>query len=165
MPRDWFHAKRFGHLTLAVLAGLAFFGPTLAALAVSRPAVAIAMKPPHAVMAIHPFRDLSAETCVDSSPAHQGPIEKTGPGVGNAGLAAWMNQAAFGCLRPGTDDHFILTVSLDENEEIRDVATDQPTGSVAASCAMAAVRRPQWWVGRGPVRLSIGYFMGQPRHP
>jgi len=164
MPRVRFHLKRLGQFLLMGLGGIALVGPTVVAFARQPPAVATAMKRPYAVMRVHPFEDLRVGLCMDDPPVHRGPIERTGPGIDKA--VGWaMDRAAFSCLRRGTDDHFVLTVSLDSKSAINSIETDGDPGSALARCAASAVYNYDSPTARGPGRMRIGYFMGRDLRP
>jgi hypothetical protein len=154
--------KRFGQLALAMVGGVALVGPALAVFAVSKPAVALAMKPPHAVIAVQPFLDIGGHGCMgDDPPLHKGPIEPAG-GLFVPSLQSWMDLAALRCLRPGTDDNVVLTVSIDAKGRIDGVETDDDSAPALTTCLESALRggreKP---LREGPARLKIGYFMGR----
>ena len=154
--------RRIRLSALALIAGTVLFGPTWAAFALSKPSIALAMKPPQAVIAVHPFLDLGALSCFGDPPVHQGPIEWTGRHL-DGSMAVRMDEAAFHCLRPGTDDHFVLTVLVDARGKISEVEVDHDPESDRSACAASAVRRSAWATRPRPGRTTIGYFMASYR--
>jgi len=154
--------KRLGHLGLALLGGAALLGPTVAAFAASRPAIAAAMKPPHAVIHVHAFENLGNRTCMPDPPVHRAYFERSGRGI-DWGVEFAMEDAAFRCLRSGTNDHIVLRVSIDARGRLARVQTDAASDSRLAACAEHWIRRQAQTGETGPGQLTIGYFMGSNR--
>ena len=149
-------------LTLSLLAGAVFLGPTIAAFATSRPAVAVAMKPPIAVIQVHPFLDLSYGSCIANLPMHIGPTHRTEVLFYEESLRERMNQAAEECARPSSG-YLVLSVSVDKTARITDVTADAGADEDLAGCATTFMRRSRGLETRGPGTLQIGYFMGHER--
>lgn len=76
-------------------------------------------------------------------------------------LESRTREAASRCLRPGTDDHFVLTRSVDAKGEIASVELDDDSDPHLAACVKSAVRRSIEPIEPGPARIKVGYFMGR----
>ncbi len=90
-------------------------------------------------------------------PLRKGPVMRTGRLFEQA--FEWrMDLAAERCLKPGTDDHFVLTVSLGEKGNIEAVETEDP-GSSLAFCAESVLFGGAKPFGWGPGRMQIAYYL------
>ncbi len=149
-------------MTLPLLVAAALFGPSIAAFATSRPAVAVAMKPPIAVIQVHPFLNLADGSCFPDPPLHIGPIHRTEVLFYEESLLTRMNEAAEQCAGLSSG-YLVLSVSVDKAARITEVTADAGTDEELASCATMAMRRSRGLETRGPGTLEIGYFMGRDR--
>jgi hypothetical protein len=150
----------WGRMTLPLLIAAAFFGPSIAAFATSRPAVAVAMRPPIAVIQVHPFLNLTYGSCFPYPPLHIGPIHRTEVLFYEESLLVRMNQAAEQSAGPSSG-YLVLSVTVDKTARITDVTADAGPDEELASCATTAMRRSRGLETRGPGTLEIGYFMGR----
>lgn len=152
----------WGRMTLPVLIAAAFFGPSIAAFATSRPAVAlgVAAPPRVPVIAVHPFLSVDYGSCTRESLLHVGPTHQTSSLSDEASLRARMNDAAAECVGPSSG-YLILSVTIDKTSRITDVTADAGGDQPLARCATAFIQRSRGLETRGPGTLQIGYFMGQ----
>jgi hypothetical protein len=152
----------WGRMTLPLLVAAAFFGPSIAAFATSRPVVAVGMAPPPPipVIAVHPFSGLAYASCASDSLVHVGPTHQTNPLFYEASLRARMNDAAAECVGPSSG-YLVLSVAVDEAARITSVSADAGADSAVASCARTFMRRSRGLETRGPGTLEIGYFTGR----
>ena len=151
----------WGRMTLPLLVAAAFFGPSIAAFATSRPVVAVGAVPPPPipVISVHPFLNLAAGSCTPDPPLHIGPTHQTAVLFYEQSLRDRMNEAAARCVgsAPG---YLVLSVSVDEAARVTDVTADAGADRELASCATTFMRRSRGLETRGPGTLEIGYFMG-----
>ena len=154
----------WGRVTMPVLVAAAFFGPSIAAFATSRPVVSLGVPapPPIPVISVHPFLSLDYGSCTGESPLHVGPTYQTSSLIHEASLRARMNDAAAECVGPSSG-YLVLSVTVDENARIRDVSADAGADQRLARCATTYIQRSQGLETRGPGTLQIGYFMGRER--
>ena len=146
-------------MTSPVLVAAAFFGPSIAAFATSRPVVAVPTNPPIPVISVHPFLSLAADSCFSDPPIHDGPHEQTGQLSHREALDSRMRAAAVTCLGP-TSSFLTLSVSVDANGSVRDVQVDSGADEALADCATTFVRRGGRLETRGPGTLTTGYYVG-----
>ncbi len=151
-------------MTLPLLVAAAFFGPSIAAFATSRPVVAVGVAPPPIpVIRVHPFLNLAHDdSCIEGPPLHLGPTHRTTVLFYEESLRVRMNQAAAECTGPSSG-YLVLSVSVDETARITDVRADSGADQALASCATTFMRRSRGLETRGPGTLEIGYFMGHQR--
>lgn len=159
-PSRW---NLWGRMALPLLGAAAFFGPSLAAFATSRPVGEIgAAPPPIPVIRVHPFLDVGATTCGWDAPVHDGPHERTGVLSPSGPVDARMLVAATRCLR-ASSGFLTLSVSVDAKGKVRDVEADTGGDEALADCATSFVRGGGRFETRGPGTLKIGYYMGHHR--
>jgi hypothetical protein len=149
-------------MTLPLLIAAAFFGPSIAAFATSRPVVALPTNPPIPVISVHPFLSLAQDSCIADPPVHDGPHEQTGKLFRSGSLDSRMLAAAVKCLGPRSN-FLTLSVSVDANGNLRKVEADTGEDHALADCATSFVRRGERLQTRGPGTLKVGYYMGHGR--
>jgi hypothetical protein len=147
-------------MTLPLLVAAAFFGPSIAAFATSRPVVAVGVTPPPPipVIQVRPFLNLDYGSCTGDSPVFVGPTHQTNRLLYEASLRARMNEAAAECTGPS--GYLVLSVAVDKDARITNVRADAGRDSGVASCATTFMRRSRDLETRGPGTLQIGYFAG-----
>jgi hypothetical protein len=151
-------------MTLPLLVAAAFFGPSIAAFATSRPvaAVGVVAPPPIPVISVRPFLNLAQNgSCmIEGPPLHLGPTHRTAVLFYEASLRARMNQAAEQCFGPSSG-YLVLSVTVDETARIANVTAEAGADAGLARCATTFMQRSQGLETRGPGTLEIGYFMGR----
>src|SRR4051812_29706260 len=155
-PSRW---KLWGRMLLPLAVAGAFFGPSIAAFATSRPVVAVGVAPPPPipVISVHPFLSLSHDSsCIEGPPVHVGPTHRTAVLFYEQSLRERMNGAAAECAGPS--GYLVLSVAVDKGARITNVRADAGPDSAVASCATTFMRRSQDLETRGPGTLEIGYF-------
>lgn len=142
----------------------AFFGPSIAAFATSRPVVAlgVAAPPPIPVISVHPFLSLDYGSCTGESPLHVGPTHQTTALFYEASLRDRMNEAATECLG-ASSGYLVLSVTVDRTARITDVTADAGADQRLARCATTLMQQSHGLETRGPGTLQIGYFTA-PEH-
>ncbi len=153
----------WGRMTLPLLVAAVFLGPSVAALASSRPVatLGVASPPPIPVIQVHPFLNVANDgSCIEGPPLQIGPTHRTAILFYEESLRVRMNQAATACTGPSSG-YLILSVAVDKDAQITSVSADAGADSVVASCATAFLRRSRGLETRGPGTLEIGYFMGR----
>jgi hypothetical protein len=151
----------WGRMTLPLLVAAAFFGPSIAAFATSRPVVAVGVAAPPRipVISVHPFLSLDCGSCTGDSPLHVGPTHQTKPLFYEASLRARMNEAAAECVGRSSG-YLVLSVTVDKTARITNVTAEAGADEGPASCATTFMQRSRGLETRGPGTLEIGYFMG-----
>jgi hypothetical protein len=158
MPLTLSRFALWGRMTLPVLVAAAFFGPSIAAFATSRPVVAVPENPPIPVISVHPFLNLAADSCSPNPPIHDGPHEQTGQLSHREALDSRMLAAAVTCLGP-TSGFLTLSVSVDADGNLREIQADTGADDALANCATTFVHRGGRLETRGPGTLMIGYYV------
>ena len=149
-------------MTLPLLVAAAFFGPSIAAFATSRPVVAVGVTPPPIpVIQVRPFLNLDYGSCTGDSPVYVGPTHQTNRLFYEAALRDRMNQAAAECAGPS--GYLVLSVAVDRDARVTNVSADSGADSAVASCATTVMRHSRNLETRGPGTLEIGYFTGRAR--
>lgn len=141
-----------------------FLGPSIAALASSRPVatLGIAPPPPIPVIAVRPFLSLDDGSCTGDSPLHIGPTHETNALFHEASLRDRMNDAAAECVGPSSG-YLVLSVTVDKAARITNVTADAGANQRLARCATTFMERSHGLETRGPGTLQIGYFTGRRR--
>jgi len=153
----------WGRMTLPLLVAAAFFGPSIAAFATSRPVVTVgvATPPPIPVISVAPFLNLARDgSCIDGPPLHIGPTHRTAVLFYEESLRVRMNQAAEECFGPSSG-YLVLSVTVDKTARITNVTAEAGADAGLARCATTFMRRSKELETRGPGTLEIGYFMGR----
>ena len=149
---------------MALFVAAAFFGPSIAALATSRPVVAlgVAAPPPIPVISVQPFLNLAQNgSCmIEGPPLHIGPTHRTAVLFYEESLRVRMNQAAEECVGPSSG-YLVLSVTVDKTARITKVTAEAGADVGLARCATTFMRRSEELETRGPGTLEIGYFMGR----
>jgi hypothetical protein len=147
-------------MTLPLLVAGAFFGPSIAAFATSRPVVAVGVAPPPPipVIQVRPFLNLDYGSCTGDSPLYVGPTHQTNRLFYEASLRGHMDEAARECTGPA--GYLVLSVAVDKDARIANVVADAGPDVAVASCATTFMRRARDLETRGPGTLQIGYFTG-----
>ena len=151
-------------MILPLVVAAAFFGPSIAAFATSRPvaALGVAAPPPIPVISVHPFLNVATDgSCFVDPPLHVGPTHRTAVLFYEESLRARMTEAAARCTNPSSG-YLVLSVSVDKTARITKVTADAGSDESLASCATTFLRRSRGLETRGPGTLEIGYFMGHP---
>lgn len=152
----------FLHLAAGVLAMGVLIGPTFLALADSPPLTTATAWTPLRLLAVRPFRDLSAGGCLPNPPIHAGPAAVQGTMIGRSELQNRMNFAMFGCAPSDWSGGVTVSATVDARGRIGDVRADGDASPAMQAC----LRRRIFWgepiATRGPATLHAGYFMGQP---
>jgi hypothetical protein len=151
----------WGRMTLPLLVAAAFFGPSLAAFATSRPVVAVGVAPPPPipVIQVHPFLNLALPSCIPGPTVHIGPTHRTAILFYEESLRVRMNQAATECVGPSSR-YLVLSVAGDGAARITNVRADAGADAALASCATTFMQRSRGLETRGPGALKIGYYIG-----
>jgi hypothetical protein len=154
----------WGRMSLPALVAAAFFGPSIAAFATSRPVVSLGAEtpPPIPVISVHPFLSLDYGSCTGDSPLHVGPTHQTSSLFYVASLRARMDDAAAECVGPSSG-YLVLSVTVDKTAGITNVTADAGADQRLARCATTFMQRSHRLETRGPGTLQIGYFMGSGR--
>jgi len=154
----------WGRMTLPLLVAGLFLGPSIAALASSRPVttLGVAPPPPIPVISVHPFLSLDYGSCTGDSPLHIGPTHETSSLFRQASLRDRMNDAAAECVG-SSSGYLVLSVTVDKTARITNVTADAGADQRLARCATTFIQRSHRLETRGPGTLQIGYFMGRKR--
>jgi hypothetical protein len=144
-------------LPLLLLVAL-LVGPTIAAYAILPTGLSAVIRPPHAVIRVHPFEDLGASSCIAYPPLHLGPITQRGELSLAGPLWSRMTSSVFACA-DGWHGHVALSVTVDRAGMIVGTRAVGDDHRVNACVRREAVRGGL--VGmHGPGTLTVGYFMG-----
>lgn len=147
-------------MALGVLAIAFMFGPSLAAFATSRPVVPVPENPRVPVIPVHPFRDLTHDSCIADPPLHVGPTMETKGLFYVAALEQRMIAAASACTDPSSG-YLVLSASVDRQGRITGVDADAGRDRHLAACATTYLERNGDVETRGPGSIKIGFFMGR----
>jgi hypothetical protein len=148
----------WGRMSLPVLVAAAFFGPSIAAFATSRPVVAMPANAPIPVIPVRPFLSLTYGSCTGDGVLHVGPTHRTDALFHEESLRFRMNDAAAECVGPSSR-YLVLSVSVDKAARITNVRAEAGADESLASCAATFMRHSRGLETRGPGTLEIGYFM------
>jgi hypothetical protein len=154
-------ARMFLQLVAGCVGMCALVGPALLSLANAPPIAAATSRTPLRLLAVKPFRDLSADGCSPYPPVHAGPTAVQGTVVGQLQLEKRLAAAVLECTADDWTGDLTISATVDVRGGITDVRLQGDASTHMQGCLRTNVLRGHPLATRGPGTLHASYFMGR----
>jgi hypothetical protein len=156
-------ARMFLHLVAGCAGLCVLLGPTLLALADAPPIAGATSWAPLRLLAVKPFQNLGAGSCVLNVPLHEGPTAAQGTVSGQSALRARLTDAMLACAGDDWTGGLTISTAVDARGTVTDVRMDGDASPIMQRCLRTRIFHGDPSETRGPGTLRASYFMGRRR--